>query len=254
MTKLKAFLLASGVALAIGATPKTAQAVEVGLELALLVDVSGSVSTSEYALQMQGYRQAFNSASVQTAISRNPTASIAVAVIQWAGATSQQLSIGFTQVTAASAGAFGDSIGALVRAFSGGTQPDDAINFTVPLFASNGFDAPRQVIDVSGDGTGNAADTRAARDAALAAGIDAINGVVIGGSASVFDFFVNNIQGGTGAFTLAADSFDDFAGVIAQKLAREIAPPPPAGVPVPMSLALFGVALAGLAAKRARGA
>lgn len=254
MTSIRTWLLASGAVLASGAlAPQASAATAVGLELALLIDVSGSVSDSEYTLQMTGYQQAFNSNAVQTAIGNNPTGSIAVAVIQWAGGASQQLSIGFTQVTSATAGAFGDQIGALTRAFDGGTQPDNAINFAVPLFASNSFDAPRQVIDVSGDGSGNDADTAAARNAALLAGIDTINGVVIGGDPDVFDFYVNSIQGGTGAFTLAADSFEDFAGVITNKLRREINPDPDP-VPAPMSLALFGMALAGfgLAARRRR--
>jgi len=242
--RIRTFLLSGCAAAALAFAPG-AQAVNVGLELALLIDVSGSVSNSEYNLQMQGYQQAFNNPLVQTAIANNPTGSIAVAVIQWSSSSSQQLSISFTQITSATAGAFGDQIGALARAFSGSTAPGSAINFATPLFAANSFDAPRQVIDVSGDGDQNSgADTSDARDAAVAAGIDTINGVTIGGGASLFNFYVNNIQAGPGSFVLAANSFADFAGVIVDKLVREVSPP---GIPVPAAAALFGAGLLGLA-------
>ena len=48
--------------------PFSAYATSVDLELALLVDVSGSVNSSEYALQRDGYKNAFLSNAVQNAI------------------------------------------------------------------------------------------------------------------------------------------------------------------------------------------
>ena len=45
-----------------------ASATPVGLELTLMLDVSGSISASEFDLQKSGYVQAFNSAAVQNAI------------------------------------------------------------------------------------------------------------------------------------------------------------------------------------------
>lgn len=234
---------------AAAALPPAAAAANVGLELALLVDVSGSVNANEYNLQMQGYRQAFGSAAVQSAIANNPTGSIAVAVVQWSGSNQQQLSIGWTQVTAANAAAFGDRIGSLQRAFAGNTAPGNALAFVLPSFATNGFDAPRQVIDVSGDGAqNNGISTSAARDAALAGGVDTINGVVILGEAGLRDFYVSNIQAGPGGFVLAASGFADFATVIENKLEREISAP--TGVPAPAGAPLLGLGLLGLGLAR----
>lgn len=228
-----------------------ARAVNVGLELSLLMDVSGSVSASEFALQQQGYVQAFQSAAVQSAILGSVGGSIAVNLIQWSSGNQQVESVGWTLIdSATSSNAFATAINGIIRAFGGSTAPGSALNFAVPLFTSNAFDAPRQVIDVSGDGAQNdGADTSNARDAALAAGIDAINGVVILGEGGLLAFYQNNIQGGVGSFVLTANTFGDFATAIENKLVAEITGVP---VPVPASIALFGFALLAMGAAARR--
>src|SRR4051794_19231929 len=62
------------------------QAVPVGLELSLLVDVSGSVDNSEYNLQKQGYVNAFSDPGLVSAILASTGGSIAVNFVQWSGA------------------------------------------------------------------------------------------------------------------------------------------------------------------------
>jgi hypothetical protein len=228
-----------------------AKAVPVGLELSLLVDVSGSVSSEEYALQRTGYVQAFQSAAVQNAILSSVGGAIAVNFIQWASAGQQQQSIGWTLIdSVASANAFASVINGVTRAFSGSTAPGSAINFAVPLFNSNGFEGARNVIDVSGDGEQNdGSSTLAARNAALAAGITTINGIVIGGDPGVATFYQNNIVGGAGGFLELANSFNDFGDAIQRKLVREITPTP---VPEPASLVILGAGLMALGAVRRR--
>lgn len=224
-----------------------AHAIPVALELALLVDVSGSIDNNEYNLQKQGYINAFRNAGVQDAIA-GESGGIAVTYIEWAGNNQQAQLVGWTHLTdAGSANAFADALSATTRAFSGSTSPGAAIDFAVPLFDDNGFEGLRLVIDVSGDGAGNATASAAARDAALAAGIDAINGLAIGGS-SLEDWYNNFIRGGDGSFVIGVSNFGDFEGAVLTKLQREIT----GSVPEPGTLLLLGLAASTLALTRRR--
>jgi hypothetical protein len=219
---------------------------QVGLELALLMDVSGSVDATEFNLQRQGYVNAFQSAAVQNAITGGQLGSIAVTVMYWSGGVEQQQAVGWTLIdSAASANAFAAAIAGTTRPYTGQTAPGSAINAiisgnpTFTTFATNTFDGLRQVIDVSGDGAeNNGANTIAARNAALAAGIDQINGLAIG-DASLLAWYNTNIKGGTGSFVHTAATFGDFSRAIEEKIIAEVSNTP-VGAPTP------GVAMAGL--------
>lgn len=214
--------------------------IPVDLELSLLVDVSGSVDNNEYNLQIAGYANIFDDPTIYTdLISRGIDGSVAVNLIVWSSSSLQQESIPWTLIDSVeSSQAFAQDIRQTLlpqfggsRPFSGGTSPGPAINFATPLFFNNDFDSRRQTIDVSGDGSGSSFTTASARDNALAAGIDVINGIVIGGSSSVFNFYQNSLIGGinsdgTPAFTFQANTFSEFEQVIRDKLTFEFTPPP----------------------------
>jgi hypothetical protein len=195
----------------------------VDLELQLLMDVSGSVDDSEFLLQRTGYSDAFRDPGTLSQILGCGGGAIAVQLIYWSGSSEQAVAVDWTIISdAASATAFADAVDAAARPFAGLTAPGSAINFGAPLF-SNAITSDRQVIDVSGDGAQNSgADTSDARDAALASGIDAINGLVILGEAGLETFYNDNVKGGSGAFVLVADDFVDFEQAIKDKLGQEI--------------------------------
>ncbi len=228
----------------------------VDLELSLLVDVSGSINATEFALQRQGYVDAFNNASVRTSIlstANGRLGRIAANVIYWSGSGQQSEVVGWTLLDSAAAlDWFANSIDLAARPFSDNTAVGDALSFATPLFASNTFTGTRQVIDVSGDGaTNEGGDTLTARNAALASGIDAINGIVILGETGLHDFYNDNVVGGTGHFLLTATGFDTFGEAIADKLQFEIR----GAVPEPATYGAIGAAvLCGLALWRRRSA
>lgn len=261
LQNLRGIAATSLLAVAIGVAAHDAQAVSVDVELQLLVDVSGSVDSSEFALQRDGYADAFRDQDIIDFILDDDDGArfgqSAAQFIYWSGASQQDVAVGWTLLDSeASILAFADAIEATTRPFGGLTAPGSAINFATPEFDGNGFEDGDLVIDVSGDGVENdGADTSDARDAALAAGVTRINGLPIGGDAAVEAFYASDIIGGTGAFSLAASSFDDFEDVVTRKVEFEVTGDTPV-IPVPASIPLLlsGVGMLGALRMRRKSA
>jgi len=235
-------VLAAALLLLTAFTPQSALAVPVDLELALLVDVSGSVDATEYATQRNGYVAALTSQAFLDAVTAGNYGQVAITFMYWSGAAEQSQIVGWTLINdAASATAFANSISAASRPFNGSTAPGSAINAIVPTFASNGFEGSFQKIDVSGDGTqNNGASTSTAVQNALLAGIDQVNGLPIGDQTLV-DWYAANVLGGLGAFNQPASTFAAFQPALLLKLDREVSESSP--VPEPTSFLLFGGSL-----------
>ena len=244
--------LAATAAIAIAALGfgSSANAVPVDLEMSLVIDVSGSVSTAEYNLMMDGYANAFRNATIQNNIlstNNGKLGKIAVNVVFFAGSAFTTSLDTFTLLdSAATIGLFANTLDSFGRPGSGGTTIASGMNKATPLFASNGFEGTKLIMDVSGDGTSTVASTQAARNAASAAGIT-VNGITIG-ALSINTFYENNVITADG-FALHATDFSDFASGIQQKLALETGG---GDVPVPGTLLLIGAGLLALSASRSR--
>jgi hypothetical protein len=216
----------------------------VDLELVLAIDVSRSIDPNEAQLQREGYIKAFRDPEVIEAITTGMLGRIAVGYFEWAGFGHADIIVDWTIVDdTVSANAFADALAQGHPISASRTSISGAIDFAQPWFNNNGFEGTRRVIDVSGDGPNNWGElVTSARDRAVAAGVT-INGLPIlnteMGLFSRFNigsldlYYRDCVIGGTGAFMVVAESFNDFGRAVRRKMVLEIAgllPPPMRGV------------------------
>ncbi len=221
------------------------------LDLVLVLDGSGSISNSEFTLQREAYASAFESQQILDLVrSAAPSGGLRLAVVVFA--TSARTAIDWTPLTSeADSLAFASAFRQVGRSGVGsGTRIDLGLDQAWTLF--DGLDDPSDnlMVDVSGDGTSNATTTRAARDRLAALGVDRINGLAIG-TATIANFYRDNVMHGDDAFVLRVDTFDLFEQAIYRKLEIEIGS---VVVPEPSSIvmATIGLALATAAGAKAR--
>ncbi len=234
-------LLGLFLALFPAATPAFAADLDVDLELVLAVDVSRSMDFEEQEVQRQGYIAGLTHPEILAAIGAGFLGRIAVTYVEWAGPGSQTVVVPWTLIDGpASAEAFVAQLDGTEVSRLRGTSISSALNFTSTLFEGNGYQAMRQVIDVSGDGPNNmGSPVLEARAAALDKGIT-INGLPImlhtnyDGMFSIGDldlYYENCVIGGPGAFLVTVETIDRLAEAIRRKLVLEIAGLPARIVP-----------------------
>ena len=203
---------------------------EVGLELVLLVDASGSIDAEELAFQRQGYALAMTDPAVIGAIQNSIYGNIAVTYVEWA--TNTAVVVDWMIVDGPeTAAAFADALsGPPLQAF-GRNAIGGALLEAKRLIEENDIFAPRAVIDFSGDSIGNSSgpSIEAARAEVLAAGMT-INALPIlrpdDGRRAGFNLeeeYANRIIGGPGAFMVTAEGRATFAQAVRRKLVLEIA-------------------------------
>lgn len=206
--------------------PAQAQSTQVvDLELALLVDVSASVSDEEFRLQANGLATAFLSTAVLEAIRATVRNGIAVSVIQWADATNQRVSVEWTMVAGEDdARWLSARISSMPRLIQGGhTALSNALAFGLRQIETNRFEGLRRVIDLSGDGRNNdGLPLLTVRREVIEQGIT-INGLAILNELPLLDqYFRDYLIGGDGAFYIVADDYHAFARAMSEKLVQEI--------------------------------
>lgn len=235
------------IVLAVIATAQVARAAEqVDLLLVLASDVSRSVDHAKFQLQREGYAAAVADKRVIEAITAGRHRRIALAFVEWSGVTAQRVVIDWTVIDGPDAARrFGDQLIELPRSFAERTSISGGIDFSLSLLERAPYEAPRQTIDVSGDGTNNSGrDVSLARDEAVAKGAT-INGLVILSDRPMIwnpehtnppggleYYYRSNVVGGPGAFVMVAEDFNSFGQAIVKKLIAEIAdagPTPPPG-------------------------
>jgi hypothetical protein len=211
--------------------PAAAQT-SVDLQLALMVDASGSVNQYRFELQKRGYVAALRNPRVLGAILGGRTQSIAISMVQWTGPFLQVVVLPWTVLKdEASVMSAADVVEKTPRQlFGGGTSISGAIDYAMAMFPQSPFRAERQVIDVSGDGSNNGGrSVIRARDEAVEKGVT-INGLPILAVEPYLDqYYHDYVIGGPGAFMIVAKDFESFGEAILKKMIVEIAanePPP----------------------------
>lgn len=205
---------------------------QVDVELVIAVDVSGSMSDTEHRLQRDGFLAAFADDVLLRAIQSGPRGQIAVTYVEWADAHLQKVLVPWQIVRdRATADAFRAELARQPRTPIRGTSIAGALTFSANLFAGNGYDSFRKVIDVSGDGPNRTGDPiEQVRDRVVAQGI-VINGLPIMISPmlhSSFDgagldqYFADCVIGGPGAFVYPVKAAEELSEAIRRKLIIEV--------------------------------
>jgi len=214
-----------------------AHAEEVDLELVLAMDASGSISNSEYILQLEGTAAAFRDPAIQAAITSGPTGRIAVSVMLWSDAAFPKIESGWfvldnpqsADVFASLVETFQLSEDRTVDIGGGGTGIGSGVRAAIEMLDTNTHHGQRRVIDVSGDGIetefsfSKGIMVRDAKLIAQASGIT-INGLPILSEnfPALDEYYRDEVIIGPGAFVEKANSFADFGRAIRKKLLREI--------------------------------
>jgi hypothetical protein len=199
--------------------------------------VSRSIDDSEFELEKQGYSAALTNSTLLAAIKSGAVGAVAVAYVEFASSYEVRTVLDWSVIRdESSAREFVTRLAAAPRSFWGRTAISAGVDRAVQLIAESGYETPRHVIDVCGDGTNNAGrEITAARDDALKAGI-VINGLAIindhpvswtfahvqppGGLAQ---YYRENVTGGPGSFVQEIHDFHTFGEAMTRKLVTEIA-------------------------------
>ena len=194
-------------------------------------------TTVSSSLEKQGYSAALTNPKVLAAIKGGVAGAIAVSYVEFASSYEVRTVLDWSVIRdEGSARGFATRLAAAPRSFWGRTAISAGVDRAVQLIAESGYETPRRVIDVCGDGTNNAGrEITDARDDALRAGI-VINGLAIindhpvawtfahvqppGGLAK---YYRENVTGGPGSFVQDIHDFHAFGDAMTRKLVTEIA-------------------------------
>ncbi|WP_170427029.1 DUF1194 domain-containing protein [Ruegeria arenilitoris] len=191
------------------------------LALALAVDVSGSVDSTEYRIQMDGLAAGLRDPIVSEALVRGQAR---VMLVQWTGSSRQKVTVPWTRIDSFEAiDQFADRVGndpRVWRNFS--TAIGEALETTMAYF-DEVADCERHLIDISGDGVSNEGIEPSELHRILRTRGVTVNAIAIEETEpDLTAYFFENVIVGEGAFVVSASGFADYPERIRKKLLREV--------------------------------
>ena len=211
-----------------------AEAENVDTELVLLVDITPrGLNGAEFDQVMESYASAFTSSQVIDSIQSGVYGQIAVSLMFYGNASTQVVGIPWMMIgNATEAETFATLARAVNRPFSiGSPSVGSALTAATLSFGSetggagNGFESNAQIIEIAAatvplGGTGA---VEAARDNALASGVDLINSIALGNrSAAIEAYYASNVIGGEAGGVVATSNSSAINGGLAGVISNQM--------------------------------
>lgn len=199
----------------------TPPAMACDLALALAVDVSGSVDSTEYRIQMDGLAAGLRDPIVSEALLRGEAR---LMLVQWTGSSRQKITVPWTHIDSfETLDRFADQVARDPRVWRNfSTAIGEALEMTMSSFDSV-KDCKRHLIDISGDGVSNEGVEPSELHATLRTKGVTVNAIAIEESEpDLTAYFFENVIVGEGAFVVSATGFADYPERIRKKLLREV--------------------------------
>ncbi len=197
------------------------QAYACDLALALAVDVSGSVDSQEYRIQMDGLAAGLRDPIVSEALVRGQAR---LMLVQWTGSSRQRITIPWTRIDSfPTLDNFAEQVAADPRVWRNfSTAIGEALDMTIASF-DEVSECKRHLIDLSGDGISNEGIEPSTIHTKLRDRGITVNAIAIEESEpDLTAYFFENVIVGEGAFVVSAAGFDDYPERIRKKLLREV--------------------------------
>jgi len=203
------------------------------LALVLALDCSASVTYEEFGLIAGGLGAALRDPEIVAGLTRGPAQASLCSLVLWSGRGEQDVLADWTLIASTEqAQDFADQVENVPRTVrAGGTAIGEALLAAQALLSRAPAAASRRIVDVVGDGRSNEGTPPGpVRDRMAAAGIT-INGLcVLHEEPDLLESYTAEVIGGPGAFALPCPDYAGFAAAMKQKLTREIALLPLAGM------------------------
>lgn len=213
---------------------------EVDLEIVLAMDGSGSITKSEFELQIIGTVAALKDPAIQAAILSGPTGRVAISALIWSDAAFAKYPTNWfllnspqsIDIFAANLLSFNNPSATETRQGigGGGTGIGDGIVYAIDMIENNQYQGLRKVVDVSGDGIETEPWFKKAFKLPDARALAIQNNITINGLAILTDnqrldeYYRNEVIVGAGSFVVKANDFDAYAEAIHKKLLKEMNP------------------------------